>query len=62
MMLLIEFCLTLCAVLAGFIFPAAGSRWFETLVLMVFMIGTLKLAAESVGSTPSRERHGYPHP
>src|SRR6266536_2046597 len=31
MMLLIEFCLTLCAVLAGFIFPAAGSRWFETI-------------------------------
>ena len=31
--------------------------WF--LVLMVFMIGTLKLATESAGSTPSRERSGY---
>jgi len=34
--------------------------WF--LVLMVFMIGTLKPAAEAVGSTRSRERPGYPSP
>jgi hypothetical protein len=34
--------------------------WF--LVLMMSMIGTPKLAAESVGSAPSQERHGYPHP
>jgi hypothetical protein len=55
MMLLIEFCLTLCAVLAGFIFPAAGSRWFEIMerrfaalaqrrFISVVIVGLLALA------------------